>query len=404
MTGSTLIDLALAFVLIAYGVSGYRHGFIASAFSLVGFFVGALIGVWQLPNVFAHIDAVVSDARIRVFALVVGVILLGWLGQYIGSLIGHSVRRRVGPRVARGLDSALGAVAVVVAACLVIWFLGGAVRSSGTPALAKAVSDSKVIGAINRVVPPQTGQLFAGFRSFLTQQGFPQVFGGFAPEPITPVQPPEPNLTGRPGITTAERSILKITTDSSRCSTAQEGTGWVLQPGTVVTNAHVVAGAERIRVQTPNGDRYAAQLVVFDPSRDLAVLRVGGLPAPALTLGSPLDRGASAVVAGYPLDGPYSAVPARVRGVIEARGRDIYGQDAVVREIYSLYTTVQPGNSGGPLLDPSGRVVGVVFAKSLEDVNTGYALTLAEARPVLDEARSAGSGGREVASGACLAH
>ena len=401
MTGSTLIDLALTFVLIAYGLSGYRHGFIASAFSLVGFFAGAAIGVWQLPNIYTHIQAIADNPQVRIVALVVGVIAIGWLGQFIGGLIGHSVRRKVGPRVARGLDSALGAVAVVIAASLIIWFLGGALRTSGNAALAKAVSDSKVIGAINRVVPAQTGDLFAGFRSFLSQQGFPQVFGGFSPEPIAPVQPPDRGVVGRQAIAAAERSIVKVTTESNRCASAQEGTGWVLEPGTVVTNAHVVAGAERIRIQAPSGGRYAAQLVVFDPDRDLAVLRVRGLPAPALQLGSPLDRGEGAVVSGYPLDGPYTAVPARVRNVLEARGRDIYGQDSVVREIYSLYTRVQPGNSGGPLLDPSGRVVGIVFAKSIEDNNTGYALTLVEAKPVLDEARSAGS---EVPSGACLAH
>jgi S1-C subfamily serine protease len=123
------------------------------------------------------------------------------------------------------------------------------------------------------------------------------------------------------------------------------------------------------------------------------------LPAPPLRLGTDVGADTSAVVAGYPLDGPYAVVPARVRGVLEARGRDIYGQDAVLREIYSLYTRVQPGNSGGPLLDQQGRVVGVVFAKSLEDDNTGYALTLAEAKPVLDEAGA----GAEVPSGACLA-
>jgi S1-C subfamily serine protease len=399
MPGSTLLDLALGFVLVAYGVSGYRNGFIASVFSLVGFFLGALLGVWQLPNVYARMSGVADDPRLRVAALIIGVILLGWLGQFLGGLIGHGVRRRVGTRVGRRLDSALGAAVVVLAASLVVWFLGGALRSSGNEELARATSESKVLGVINRVVPAPTGELFAGFRSFLSQQGFPQVFGGFTPEPIRPVQPPDGSVIDVGPVRQAERSIVKVTTDSPACGTAQEGTGWVLERGRVVTNAHVVAGAERLRVQTPDGGTYAARLVVFDPDRDLAVLRVDGLPAPPLRLGTDVGADTSAVVAGYPLDGPYAVVPARVRGVLEARGRDIYGQDAVLREIYSLYTRVQPGNSGGPLLDQQGRVVGVVFAKSLEDDNTGYALTLAEAKPVLDEAGA----GAEVPSGACLA-
>jgi len=130
------------------------------------------------------------------------------------------------------------------------------------------------------------------------------------------------------------------------------------------------------------------------------VLSVPGLSLPPLQLGGEVRRGESAAVPGFPLDGPYRVVSARVRAQLDARGLDIYGRERVVREIYSLATTVQPGNSGGPLLDPQGRVVGVIFAKSLEDDTTGYALTLAEAKPVLDAAADAQS---EVDTGACVA-
>ncbi|MEP7334091.1 MAG: trypsin-like peptidase domain-containing protein, partial [Terracoccus sp.] len=175
--------------------------------------------------------------------------------------------------------------------------------------------------------------------------------------------------------------------------------GWVVSPGRIITNAHVVAGASRLRVES-GGEMLPANVVLFDPNRDLAVLSVAGLDAPALPLGAGLERGQSAVVPGYPLDGPFTVVSARVRATLNARGYDIYSTGTVVREIYSLNTTVQPGNSGGPLLDTQGRVVGVVFAKSLEDDRTGYALTLAEARPVIDRAASAST---SVDTGACLA-
>ena len=146
------------------------------------------------------------------------------------------------------------------------------------------------------------------------------------------------------------------------------------------------------------GREYAASIVVFDPQRDLAVLSVSGLEAAPLAQGEALSNGAEAVVAGFPLDGPYRLDPARVRRVIAATGSDIYGQPGITREIYSLYTRVEPGNSGGPLLSPQGQVVGVVFAKSLDDATTGYALTLAEARPVLDAAAGAT---RPVSTGGC---
>jgi S1-C subfamily serine protease len=168
-----------------------------------------------------------------------------------------------------------------------------------------------------------------------------------------------------------------------------------------VTNAHVVAGTtfENVRIQGL-GRSYDAHVVIFDPKRDLAVLSVPGLPAPASTQGASLKRSGGAVVAGFPLNGPYELDSARVRDILTATGADIYGSPGVVRQVYSLYARVQPGNSGGPLLSPSGQVVGIVFARSLDDTNTGYALTLDEARPVLDAAKRSSS---PVSTGGCVA-
>jgi S1-C subfamily serine protease len=261
------------------------------------------------------------------------------------------------------------------------------------------MAESKVMQIVNTMVPEETGQVFASFRGFLSSQGFPQVFGGLAPEPITPVQDPDPAVARSQAIRAAGRSVVKVTTQSESCRRGQEGTGWVLTPGRIVTNAHVVAGADEVNVEGSD-QTLRARVVIFDPRRDLAVLDVPGLLAPALRLGGDVTRGDSAAVPGFPLDGPYRVVSARVRGELDARGLDIYGRERVVREIYSLATVVQPGNSGGPLLDTDGRVVGVIFAKSLEDDTTGYALTLDEAKPVLDAAASAGA---RVDTGACLA-
>ena len=399
MSGSVVLDIALVLLLLAYAYSGYRQGLIQSVFSLVGFFVFAMFAVWQLPGMLARWNAVADDDRTRVLVLIVGVVAFGWLGQYLGSLLGARIRRQVGQTSLRRVDSALGAVVVMLAASLIIWFIGGALRTAGNPALSKAMAESKVLQVVNSVVPEQTGEVFAGFRGFLSSQGFPQVFSGLVPEPITPVQNPDPAVAQSPAIREAGRSVVKVTTQSQSCQRGQEGTGWVLSPGRIVTNAHVVAGADEVRVE--GGDQtLRARVVVFDARRDLAVLSVPGLQLPALPLGGELKRGDSAAVPGFPLDGPYRVVSARVRAQLQARGLDIYGGDRVVREIYSLATTVQPGNSGGPLLDTQGRVVGVIFAKSLEDDSTGYALTLAEAKPVLDQAMTAGA---SVDTGACVA-
>ena len=399
MTGSTLLDIVLILLLVGYGVSGYRQGLIQSAFSLVGFFAFALLAVWQMPAVLERWGPSGQDTRTRVMLLLGAVIVFGWLGQFLGGLIGGSIRRRVGPSSLRRVDSVLGAVVVTLAATLIVWFIGGALRTAGNPTLSKAMSDSKVLRVVNTLVPEQTGEIFAGFRGFLSSQGFPQVFGGLVPEPITPVQDPDPAVARSAAVREAGRSVVKVTTVSTSCQRGQEGTGWVLAPGRVVTNAHVVAGASEVRVEG-GGDLLRGRVVVFDPERDLAVIDVPGLTPRPLTLGSQLERGASAAVPGFPLDGPFRVVSARVRSVLEARGRDIYGKQTVLREIYSLATSVQPGNSGGPLLDTNGRVVGVIFAKSLEDAGTGYALTLNEAKPVLEAGTRAS---REVDTGACIA-
>ena len=399
VSGGALLDLGIGLLLVAYAISGYRHGLVASVFSLVGFFAGAIFGIWLLPTTLSNWSVIADDARLRVGALIIGVVLLGFLGQFLGSLVGTTIRRRLSLHTLRLADHILGAIAVTAAAAVIIGFLGTSLRNVGNPALAKATADSKVLQTLDRFVPAQSGDLFASFRGFLSQQGFPQVFGGLAPEPITPIGPPDQALANSGAISLIRPSVVKITTRASACRRDQEGSGWVLSPGRIVTNAHVVAGADTIEVQSQR-QRLRGQVIVFDARRDLAVISVPGLDAPALSLGGPLSRGDSGAIAGFPLDGPYRVVPARVRDTIDARGLDIYAADPVVREIYSLNTTVRPGNSGGPLVDAQGRVVGVVFAKSLDDASTGYALTLAEARPVLE---AAGSAGRPVDSGACVA-
>jgi S1-C subfamily serine protease len=299
----------------------------------------------------------------------------------------------------RVLDSVLGAVASVLAVSLLVSLIAGAVRGGPSPALSRAVARSRVVAAIDRVMPAETGRVFAGFRSLLDAEGFPRVFQGFGPEIIRPVDPPDAGAALTPGVRSAADSIVKITGLASSCSRTQEGSGWVLARDVVVTNAHVVAGVDEPHVRVAgDGPSRSGRVVVFDPVRDLAVIDVPGLDAPPIALGDDLGRGDPAVVAGFPLDGPYRLDPARVRDVITARGKDIYDQRTSVREVYSLYARVQPGNSGGPLLTEDGRVAGVVFAKSLDDASTGYALTPDELDAVLAEA---GTRTAAVPTGAC---
>ena len=396
-----LLDIVLAVVLVAYGLSGYRQGFVVSVMSLVGFLSGGALGMWLLPGLLRRWDSVDNNVVWRTIALLFGVFVIASLGQAIAVVLGARLRRRLLVRPARVTDSILGALATVVAVSVLLWFMAGAVRGGAPAPLAKAIGGSRIIQTTDRFVPPQTARLFAGFRSVLAHEGFPRVFEGIQAEPIAPVVPPDNQLAFGGGVARAGASIVKITGVAESCNRGQEGSGWVVAPERVVTNAHVVAGmsSAHVRIQG-TGRSYDARVIVFDPQRDLAVLSVPGLPAPALTQGPDLRRSSGAVVAGFPMDGPYRLDSARVRAVLRATGADIYGNPGVVREVYSLYARVEPGNSGGPLLSASGEVAGIVFAKSLDDDNTGYALTLAEARPVLEAAKGSFS---PVSTGGCAA-
>jgi S1-C subfamily serine protease len=396
-----VIDVLLALVLVAYGISGFRQGLLVSVMSLVGFLGGGALGMWLLPRVLSHwLTLGQTDLR-RVVVLVVGVIVLASLGQAVLVSVGTRVRRRVTARPARWADALLGVVASVLAVCLLVWVIAGALRGGPSPSLSRAIGQSRIVAAIDDVVPASSGRVFTGFRNLLDAEGFPRVFEGFGAERILPVAPPDEKALDARGVRAAAASIVKITGDARACNRSQEGSGWVLARERVVTNAHVVAAVRDPQVRIGGeGRRYAARVVVFDPVRDLAVLAVPGLPAPPLRLGEDLGRGDAAVVAGFPLDGPYRLDSARVREVVTARGEDIYGKRPSTRQVYSLYATVQPGNSGGPLLSASGQVVGVIFAKSLDDDSTGYALTLDESEPVLRKGRTASD---PVAVGACAA-
>lgn len=369
-----MIDVVLLLLLAGYAISGFRQGLLIGVLSLGGFVGGAVLAIRLVPDL---LDQLQPGPR-RSFLVLFAVIVVAWTGQFVGALIGGRLREGVPRGPVALLDHLAGGVAGVVAVSLVLWFVAGAVRGGPSESLSRLVADSRVVGAIDRVVPPRLDTVADSFRATVGGTTFPRVFAGVGPENITPIAPPSRTVAETAAIRRARRSLVKITGDAN-CGRGQEGSGFVVAAERVVTNAHVVAGVSTPGVQVRGvGRRYPAQVVEFDPERDVAVLRVPGLPAPSLTTAADLTRGASAAVAGFPNDGPYRVDAARVRQVLRARGADIYGANDTVRRVYSLYATVQPGNSGGPLLSTSGSVVGVVFAKSLDDKRTAYALTMRE--------------------------
>lgn len=299
-------------------------------------------------------------------------------------------RRPAGPglsRSLRALDGAGGAAASVLAFALVVWLAAGWVRTTPFVEPNRWTADSRIVSVLDALAPVDSADALGTIGRALEDTGVPRVFADDE-ESIRAVGEPNEAMVavGR----RAEDSVVRIRTTATRCASLQEGTGYVVGEGLVATNAHVVGGSiERIVQVGGRGEPYAAEIVAFDGAKDVAVLRVPGLDAAPLPVGDPLDPDADAVVVGFPEHRSYTISPARVRDRGVVRGRDIRDESDVDREVYSLRAVVRSGNSGGPVLDPQGRVVGMVFARSHDDPETGYALTGAEIADVVEAGAAA---------------
>ncbi|MEY9813414.1 MarP family serine protease [Streptomyces albogriseolus] len=395
-----VLDILLLVAAVWFAVVGYRQGFVVGILSVIGFLGGGLIAVYALPVIW---DAMTDNAEAGTTAAVVAVVVVivcASVGQALTTHLGNKLRRYITWSPARALDATGGALVNVVAMLLVAWLIGSALAGTTLPTLGKEVRGSRVLLGVSRALPDQADIWFADFSSVLAQNGFPQVFSPFANEPITDVRPPDPALAGSPVAARAQRSIVKVTGTATSCGKVLEGTGFVFDDRRIMTNAHVVGGVDEPVVQIGGeGRTYDATVVLYDWRRDIAVLDVPDLDAPALRFATEdASSGDSAIVAGFPENGAYDVRAARLRGRITANGPDIYHRGTVRRDVYSLFATVRQGNSGGPLLTPEGEVYGVIFAKSLDDAQTGYALTVDEIRADIVRGRSAA---QEVDSDKC---
>lgn len=395
-----VLDILLLVAAVWFAVVGYRQGFVVGILSVIGFLGGGLAAVYVLPVIW---DALTDNAEVGTTAAVVAVVVVivcASIGQALTTHLGNKLRRYISWSPARALDATGGALVNVVAMLLVAWLIGSALAGTTLTALGKEVRSSKVLLGVSRVLPDRADTWFADFSSILAQNGFPQVFSPFASEPINDVRPPDPALADSPVATRAQRSIVKVMGTAESCGKVLEGTGFVFAERRVMTNAHVVGGVDEPTVQIGGeGRKYDATVVLYDWERDIAVLDVPDMKAPALRFTSEdASSGDSAIVAGFPENGAYDVRAARVRGRITANGADIYHRGTVRRDVYSLYANVRQGNSGGPLLSTDGKVYGVVFAKSRDDAETGYALTVDEIREDIAKGRTAN---REVDSDSC---
>lgn len=386
----TIVDLVVLALLVAAIAHGLQAGAVVQVASFAGLWGGLALGAALAPR----ISRLAADTPARVVLATVTLFGSASIFSAIARVGSARLISSVTDRRLTGLDAGLGALVGGGAMLLATWIIAAMLATLPIPGLTTIIQRSAVLRAMDRVMPPPP-TLFSRIQRVLDPLGFPNVFAQFEPPSASPLPlPSDPAI--RAAAARAAPSTVKII--GTACGQILEGSGFVVAPDRVVTNAHVVAGEQGQSVQDRAGN-HRAFAVSFDPKLDLAVLSVSGLRAPPLQMTSGrVGRGVDGAVLGYPEGGPLDVEPAVVLREMNAVGRDIYGTGLTARDIYELRANVRPGNSGGPLVDTRAIVVGVVFARSSRNPGIGYAITSAEAS---SRVRQAGSSA--VSTGPCAA-
>jgi S1-C subfamily serine protease len=378
----TVLDWAIVAFTAALALWGYRQGLIVGVLTLGGFAVGAFLGSRLGPLVLSQ----GHDSPYAPLCGALGALVLGALTAVALEGIALALRRRlIRHRLVHHVDGAGGAALIGAVALGLAWMFGAvALHAPGTAQLRADVQNSVILTELDQVLPPSAGVLDVLDRV----DPAPSIRG-----PATPAQRPDPKVAKDPRVAAADGSVVRVL--STACGLGIEGSGWAVRPNLLVTNAHVIAGADDTTVTTQSGVELDATAVYYQPEDDLALLRIDSR-LPALPTSSERPVGASAAVLGYPENGPYRVTPARIGETRDTLSEDSYGRGPIERTITSLRGDVRSGNSGGPLVDAAGRVVGVVFAATTGGPTGGFAIPVEEVREAVHHAAEG-----EVDTGAC---
>jgi S1-C subfamily serine protease len=387
-----IIDILIILLLLAIIIRGRETGLVRQLFSAAGFVGGLFIGAALQPQVLRYADTTLSRAALSLIVALGCAFALASLGEYIGSSLKHRIQRLMPLDKA---DAILGSVAGATTLLTGVWLLTSMASGLPLPSLQQTLRSSAIISSLNRALP-SAPNVISGIGHLINPNGFPDVFAGLERQPLQP-DTPLPSLGDlQPVVKQARASVVKL--EGRGCGGIVEGSGFVAATNTIITNAHVVAGVNRPTVIDTNGT-HTASVIWFDSNLDMAVLQTSGLAGSPLPMdASRNDAGTPGVVLGYPGGGGFTATPATVLDQFTATGRDIYGKNNTRRNILELKATVIPGNSGGPLLNQDGEVIGLIFAQSLAYQNIGYALNM---QPVIDGFNQAVARKQAVGTGQC---
>ncbi|SDM06206.1 Colicin V production protein [Corynebacterium mycetoides] len=399
MDAAFIVDAILVLAIIASFISGWRRGALTSILSTVGIVAGLIVGLAVAPALVNAAEALAFKLAI----LLVVVLIFAAMGSSVGVIVGSRLRDRARWRSTQVVDSVVGSVFQAVAVALVVWFISIPLASAVPGKVGDGIRQSAVLGAFNAAAPAGAEQLPARLAALLNESGLPPLVSPFAPTVGQQVDAPDPDVVDVAMVEQARPSVVHVMGDAESCSRKLMGSGFVAADDYVITNAHVVAGTGAVDLDTVLGVK-SAEVVYYNPDVDIAVLRAPGLgldPLPFADAG--LGAGDDAVVMGYPRSGPFEAAPARIRSRINIAGPDIYATGRVEREAYTLRGNIRQGNSGGPLLTPTGDVAGVIFGASVDSSDTGYALTTDQVLSVVGPIADLRGLTAPVDTGACVA-
>lgn len=376
MDPAWIVDGFIVVAVLAAMTSGWRQGGLASLLSAVGILAGLIIGLGVAPLVLQITDQV----GIR-FLLALGMlILLIGLGQLLGSALGHAIRDRMKTKSGQRVDSSFGAILMSVFSLVLIWLIATPMATSLSNSVGKGVRESAILREVNKVMPDELTQLPRSISGMLNDSGLPPVMMPWEDGSSVDVEAPNIEVADQAMVQDIRPSVVHVIADADGCRRRMMGSGFVTADNYVVTNAHVVAGTQTAYVDTVVGIK-EARVVYYNPEVDIAVLRAENLGLePLAWADGPAYTGDDAVVMGFPHSGPFTANAARIRERVNIAGPDIYSNSRVERESYILRGTVVQGNSGGPLISPNGTVLGLIFGASVDDTDTGYAITAEEVR------------------------
>lgn len=362
-----IVDIVICILFLGVLLRGRDIGFIRQFLSTVGFFGGLFLGASYIEPHVIHLAHTPLSRALLTLMCTLGVSLVTlWAGDYLGGVL----KGRVQAHKINTVDIVLGAVAGGMTLLITIWLVAPVLVALPFPGLQTAIRNSTIIDDLNANLP-SAPNVIADLNHIIDPNGFPKVFTGSEPAP--PANTTLPSLGSLQSAVTADQaSVVKI--EGNGCGGVVEGSGFVAANGIVVTNAHVVAGIKNPYIIDGNGS-HKATVIWFNPNLDLAVLSTGGLAGGPLRIqDGTVANGTTGAVLGYPGGGAFNVQPAAVLEAFNAVGDNIYGQGNTTRSVYEVKATVIPGNSGGPLINKSGTVIGIVFAESTTYNHIGYAL------------------------------